>query len=79
MTTDQPGEDQPVVVRRGRASQRMRPRPPLEDTGVVVSRNVLAARATGKPQTSRERLMAGDLPAWEPLPPGELTVRRPVT
>ena len=68
----------PVVVQRGRAAARLRPRPQadLPPDGVIVSRNVLGSRSDTRPQTSRERKIAGDLPAWEPLPPGELVVRR---
>lgn len=69
---------EPLVVRRG-SSARFRPRvePPQEET-VVVSRGILGVRDRDKKaQTSRERRVAGDLPSWEPLPPGELVVRRP--
>ncbi len=70
----------PVVVRRPSAAGRFLPREvvPVADDGVVVSRNVLGSRAATKPQTGRERKIAGGLPDWEPLPPGELLVRRPV-
>lgn len=69
---------EPLVVRRGSAA-RFRPRvePPREET-VVISRGILGVRDRDKKaQTSRERRVAGDLPSWEPLPPGELVVRRP--
>ena len=80
--TAQPGpeveQDGPtVVVRRGHAATRLLPR--AEEPapgGVVVHRSVLARRSSDKPQTSRERKIAGDLPDWEPLPPGELVVQR---
>ena len=67
-----------VIVKRGHASKRLLPKEPevASDT-VVVQRSVLSRRSTQKPQTSRERKIAGDLPAWEPLPPGELVVTRP--
>lgn len=56
--------------------------PPTQVQGVdalTVSRNWSSSRPLGerKPKLTRERKMAGDLPDWEPLPPGELTVRRP--
>lgn len=56
--------------------------PPTPVPGVdalTVSRNWSSSRPLGdrKPKLPRERKMAGDLPDWEPLPPGELTVRRP--
>ncbi|MEU5033158.1 hypothetical protein AB0G48_03250 [Streptomyces rubiginosohelvolus] len=35
--------------------------------------------AGSSPATGRMRRIAQDLPAWEPLPPGETTVRRPGT
>ncbi|MGW9302282.1 hypothetical protein ACWHA3_15900 [Streptomyces cyaneofuscatus] len=37
------------------------------------------AGAGSRPATERMRRIAQDLPAWEPLPPGEMTVRRPGT
>ena len=65
----------PVVIRR---TARMLPRElPVPEEGVTVSRNVLGSRAAVKPQTTRSRRIAGELPDWEPLPPGELIVRRP--
>lgn len=72
---EQPGAS--TIVRRGHAAMRLLPRAeePASST-VVVHRSVLARRSTDKPKTSRERKIAGDLPDWEPLPPGELTVQR---
>lgn len=66
----------PHVVRR---RQRMVPRPPAEDEGPVVNRDVLAnaSRSTVKPQTRRNRQLVGSLPGWEPLPPGEVVVSKP--
>ncbi len=78
--TPAPTEPAPtsVVVQRGLARSRMLARtPPPTGDGVVVSRNVLGTRNGTKPQTGRERKIAGELPEWEPLPPGELVVRRP--
>ena len=76
-TTEIATEDDAVIVRRGHAATRLLPReaPPVPDN-VVVQRSVLARRSSDKPQTSRQRKVAGDLPDWEPLPPGELVVHR---
>lgn len=64
------------VIRRGLSATRLLPPPPPADT-TVISRQVLRPRAGGsRPETSRERKIAGNLPQWEPLPPGELFVRR---
>lgn len=64
-----------LVIRRGLSATRLVPAaPPAETT--MISRQVLAPRTTRRPETSRERKIAGDLPQWEPLPPGELFVRR---
>lgn len=72
------GNDAPIVDRRGRAARRLarRESTTAPDQGVIVSRGVLGSRADGRPQTSRERKVAGDLPSWDLLPPGELHVRR---
>jgi hypothetical protein len=72
------GEAAPVIVRRGgRAAQRLTPRPPaVAAEGVIVGRGLLERRSDRKPQTARQRKVAGELPEWEPLPPGELVVRR---
>lgn len=71
--------DLPVtIVRRTRSSGRFHTRPTPDTTEVVVGRDLLKARrpSTGW-TTKRERQIAGDLPDWEPLPPGELHVHRP--
>ncbi|QGF23380.1 hypothetical protein [Raineyella fluvialis] len=67
-----------------RPSTRLRqftPRPEAaeESDSVVLQRNVLRpnnASAT-EHQTGRRHVVAGDLPDWEPLPPGELFLSRP--
>lgn len=44
----------------------------------LVSRAILGSRSSKKPALTRNHVIAGDLPDWEPLPPGELSViRRP--
>lgn len=70
----------PVIVRRGRSAERFVPKSEMpQDSGeVIVGRGLLGTRNHDrKSQTSRERQVAGDLPEWEPMPPGELLVRRP--
>lgn len=76
-----PAVPRPTVTIRRPTADRFRPRPvsAASEQDVVVERNLLrSARRDSKPQTSRERLVVGDLPDWEPQPPGELTVRRSV-
>jgi hypothetical protein len=70
-------DDVPPIVRRTRSGGKFTPRPPKAEQGAIVSRNILASRATDRAQTSRERIVAGDLPDWDPLPPGEVRVQRP--
>lgn len=68
-----------VVVRRPRSTGKFLPRVPQasDSSDVVIGRSLMTARNHDlKPQTSRERRIAGELPAWEPLPPGELFVKR---
>ncbi len=79
MTSEQ---SESVVLRRPSArTQKFEPRPTSEPGEIaVLTRNMLRA-TSGKTehQTSRERIIAGDLPDWEPLPPGEILGRRPRT
>ena len=69
------------TVRRP-AGSRFVPRAPeaeAEAAGqdLLVQRSVLhSAHGKPKPLTQRERAIAGDLPDWEPMPPGELVVKR---
>ena len=69
----------PLPIRRGRAQSRLLP--PVataeDDKQVIIGRSLLSSHQDRKPQTSRERKIAGSLPDWDPLPPGELLVRRP--
>lgn len=68
-----------VVVRR---HQRRRPRfqaPPKKEEDVVVNRMDLfnsQKNRTGAPAFSRQRKIAGNLPDWEPTPPGEVLIDR---
>lgn len=73
--------DQPVLRRPSTRGNRFTPRPLDEpDEQVILQRNVLRPTASkADRQTRRERVIAGDLPEWEPLPPGELFLKRPGT
>ena len=48
----------------------------LSRDGPAVSRELLSRETIGKPQLSRTGKVAGDLPDRDPLPPGEIAVRR---
>lgn len=72
------GSEGDALVIRRRTRAMFVPRP--EDSAnidVIVSRGILNARKDRKPETSRNRVIAGDLPEWEPMPPGESLVNRP--
>lgn len=76
---DGPGEpryEPPAIVRGARS--RFHPPTPVDRTEVIVARrNLLGERRTGtKPALSREHRIAGNLPAWDPLPENEQLVRR---
>ena len=76
-----PTGDEPPALRRPSArSAKFTPRDtrPPAAADAVLQRNVLRSAAGGKGerQTSRRHVIAGDLPAWEPLPPGELFLSR---
>jgi hypothetical protein len=68
--------DQTVIVNRTRTSPFLPPPLPSEEVTPVVSRAWVSRGSGRKAQLSRERKMAGGLPEWEPLPPGELLVKR---
>ncbi len=72
-------QDEPLLRRPSTRSAKFRPRPvPTSTTEVVLDRNVLRPSvADTKPQTQRRHEMVGDLPDWQPMPPGELPLRRP--
>ena len=72
-------QEEPLLRRPSTRSAKFRPRPaPSSTAEVVLDRNVLRASvADTKPQTQRRHEMVGDLPDWQPLPPGELSLRRP--
>ncbi|MDO4761607.1 MAG: hypothetical protein Q4A31_06800 [Corynebacterium sp.] len=69
----------PAVVKpTSRRRPRFVERPTDENTPIVNRRDLLTANKThnGKPQISRERQIAGNLPNWEPTPPGGITINR---
>ncbi|MBM9837366.1 hypothetical protein JO861_12455 [Rhodococcus hoagii] len=70
MTT--PTSDAPVV-RPTRLSPFLPPAP-RDDDGLVVSREATLRSLPKGEQLTRNRKIAGDLPDWEPLPPGEVLV-----
>jgi hypothetical protein len=71
-----------VIIRRGTRRSPLLPPPEYDDddddSDVVISRNwATIARNRAIPnQVGKSRKIAGDLPAWEPLPPGEAIVTR---
>ena len=73
-----PGSPPPTIVRRRpRRTPSFSPAPP--GRGTVVDRKDLLVRTrdtTGAPKLSSDRPIAGNLPAWSPLPPNETIVRR---
>lgn len=81
-TADYRVDVEPVIVRRTRRTQIL---PPLDEqesevSGITVSRDWgLGLRSANSKKDSglpRNRKIAGDLPDWAPLPPGELSVDR---
>lgn len=62
----------PIMIRRARPNVFVPPQP--QDQGQVISRDVGLQRKIAKPEISRNRKIAGNLPAWDPLPPGEIHV-----
>ena len=69
------GLSRPGQRRRPRFVER--PKSP-DDDPVLNRRNLLSSTRTSgdKPQFSRERVIAGNLPDWDPLPPGEMLISR---
>lgn len=63
----------PVLVKRP-GVQRFVP-PASEKPAAPLVKERLLARTTHRTEISRERKIAGGLPEWEPLPPGEILVR----
>lgn len=47
--------------------------PPLDQSTPLVRRDLLrSGRKPSEPEIGRQRKIAGNLPAWEPTPPGEV-------
>lgn len=73
-------DDQPVLRRPSARTTKFTHREPVAAAAdsVTLQRHVLRSSAAGDVdrQTSRKHVIAGDLPAWEPLPPGELFLSR---
>ncbi|MHA0285944.1 hypothetical protein ACXYX3_05765 [Mycobacterium sp. C3-094] len=68
----------PIMLRRARPSVFIAPEP--VDEGQVLAREFSLRRNTDKPkELTRNRKIAGNLPDWDPTPPGEIKVvpRRP--
>lgn len=65
-------------IQRG-ARTRFLPRTEETDDQVTVTRRALLGerRNAGKPTLSRHHKIAGNLPAWNPLPPNEQLIHRP--
>lgn len=72
--------DAPKVVRRNRPTPFNAPASERAvDVGITVGRNWSTISGPRKPSgLTRNRVVAGDLPDWTPLPPGELRVDRSV-
>jgi hypothetical protein len=71
---------QPVVVRRAtRLDPFSAPDPSARvEIPVVIGRNWTVPGSERKNSgLTRNRVIAGDLPDWAPLPPGELQIKRP--
>jgi hypothetical protein len=69
-------EPPPIFIRRARSSAFIPPEP--REHGQMISRDN-GLRRVDKPELTRNRRIAGNLPAWDPMPPGEVRVvpRRP--
>lgn len=68
----------PIMLRRARPSVFIAPQPANE--GQVLARDFSLRRGADKPkELTRNRKIAGNLPVWDPAPPGEIKVvpRRP--
>lgn len=69
----------PVVKRpRSRRRPRFVEKPKKKDDSLVARQSLLSASKPpdGKHQFSRERKVAGNLPDWDPTPPGEIRISR---
>ena len=73
-----PDANSGVVVQRTRRTPFLPPSPDEKTSiGTVVTRNWgVSSRGKKESGITRNRIIAGDLPDWAPLPPGELQVDR---
>lgn len=73
-----PMEDQvPPTIRRPGRVRMLPPQEPTEDSGTVISRDLLGSRNRSSRSTlGTNRIIAGNLPDWDPTPPGEILIRR---
>jgi hypothetical protein len=77
-----PTNEELRIVRRSRRAPFVPPSEgDAEPSGMTVSRiwgaGLRSARAQRESGLTRNRKIAGELPEWAPLPPGELSVDRP--
>lgn len=61
-----------IMIRRARPNVFVPPQP--QDPGQVISRDVGRSPKISQPKIPRNRQIAGNLPGWDPLPPGEIHV-----
>ncbi len=66
------------IIRRTRTSPFLPPPVAEENDAPIISRAWAIGQVSnpGKRQLTKQRKMAGGLPSWDPLPPGELVVKR---
>lgn len=64
------------IVRRTQRAPFVPPNPEQADGPAVSRLWSLGARSSGRTELPRNRKIAGDLPSWDPTPPGEVLVRR---
>lgn len=76
--TDPTTMQAPLVRRPASGTRAQFRRRPVQASGAPGASESLAGKPAPKTEhvTNRRREIAGDLPEWEPLPPGELTFRR---
>lgn len=79
MDTATTPQDPPLLRRPSARGNRFVARPvEASEEGAVLQRNVLRPSTDKQDRTTgRRHEIAGDLPEWDPLPPGELFLKRP--
>lgn len=70
-----PVADDGLLIRRPTMA-RFRSRPRVPEAAAEADPLLLAPSTVSGHKTERRREIAGDLPAWDPLPPGEIAVTR---